>query len=75
MTYSMSTTAAGVIEEIKQLPRAEQSQVIHFALELARQRQLPGQKLSELAQQIAEASDPNEVENLRKQIHRGFYGE
>jgi hypothetical protein len=71
----MVMTAAGVIEEIKQLPRAEQSQVIHFALELARERQMSGQKLSELAQQMTDASDPNAIENLRKQIHRGFYGE
>ena len=36
-------TASGVIEEIKHLPRAEQSRVIQFAFELARQNQLPGE--------------------------------
>ena len=41
-------TAAGVIEEIKHLPRAEQSRVIQFTLELARERQSSGDKLAEL---------------------------
>lgn len=68
-------TATGVIEEIKQLPRAEQSRVIQFALELARQRQLSGEKLSELAQRLADATEPAEAKKLREEIHRGFYGE
>jgi hypothetical protein len=68
-------TATGVIEEIKHLPRAEQSQVIHFALELARSRQLPGEKLGGLAQQMIESDDPAEVERLKAEITRGFYGE
>jgi hypothetical protein len=68
-------TAAGVIEEIKHLPRAEQSRVIQFAFELARERQLSGEKLSELAQRMADSHDPAEVNKLREEIHRGFYGE
>ena len=68
-------TAAGVIEEIKQLPRAEQSRVIQFALQLARERQLSGDKLSELAQRMADSNDPAEAQKLREEIHRGFYGE
>ena len=68
-------TATGVIEEIKHLPRAEQSRVIHFALELARSRQLPGEKLGELAKHMVEADDPAEVERLKAEITRGFYGE
>ena len=68
-------TATGVIEEIKHLPRTEQSRVIQFALELARERQLPGKKLSELAQRMADSDDPAEVKKLREEIHRGFYGE
>ena len=68
-------TAAGVIEEIKQLPRAEQSRVIQFAFELARERQLSGEKLSELTQRMADSHDPAEVQKLRDEIHRGFYGE
>ncbi len=68
-------TADAVIEEIKQLPRAEQSRVIRFAFELARERQLPGDKLSELAQRMADTQDPAEAPKLRVEIHRGFYGE
>jgi hypothetical protein len=68
-------TAAGVIEEIKQLPRAEQSRVIQFAFELARERQLSGDRLSELAQRLADSKDPVETQKLREEIHRGFYGE
>ena len=68
-------TAATVIEEIKHLPRAEQSRVIQFAFELARERQLSGDKLSELAQRMADSENPDEVQKLREEIHRGFYGE
>ena len=68
-------TASTVIEEIKQLPRAEQSRVIRFALELARERQFSGDKLSELAQRMADSNDAAEAQKLREEIHRGFYGD
>ena len=74
-------TAAGVIEEIKQLPREEQSRVIRFALELARERQLSGEdraltpdELGELAKRMVEAKDPAEADRLQEEIVRGFYG-
>jgi hypothetical protein len=68
-------TASGVIEEIKHLPREEQSQVIRFALELARERQLPGKDLPELARRMADSEDPAQARKLRDEVHRGFYGE
>ena len=68
-------TATNVIEEIKHLPRAEQSRVIQFAIELARKRQLPGKKLSALARRMADSDDPAEVEKLKSEITGGFYGE
>ena len=68
-------TASSVIEQIKQLPRAEQSRVIRFAFELARERQLSGDKLSQLAKRMAHTQDPAEAQKLRAEIHRGFYGE
>jgi hypothetical protein len=68
-------TATAVIEEIKNLPRTEQSRVIQFAFELARERQLSGDKLSELAHRMANSGDPAETQKLRDEIHRGFYGE
>jgi hypothetical protein len=73
--YLLSMTATGVIEEIKQLTPGEQSRVIRFTMELARERQLSGEKLSELAQQMADSDNPAEVQKLREEIHRGFYGE
>ena len=68
-------TAAKVIEEIMHLPREEQSRVLEFALELKRQRQLSGQELSALAQRMVDADDPAEVERLKSEITRGFYGD
>jgi hypothetical protein len=68
-------TAKAVIEEIKHLPPAEQSRVIQFAFELARERQLSGDKLSELAQRMSDSENPAEIQKLREEIHRGFYGE
>ena len=68
-------TATAVIDEIKQLTPAEQSRVIRFAVELARERQLSGEKLSELARRMADSGNPAEVQKLREEIHRGFYGD
>jgi isocitrate/isopropylmalate dehydrogenase len=68
-------TATTVIEEIKQLPRDEQSRVLRFAFEMARERQLPGEELTKLAQRMADSNDPAEKKRLREEIHRGFYGE
>ncbi len=67
-------SAAQVIEQIKHLPRGEQSRVLQFAFELARERQLSGHQLSELAQRIADSHNPAEEQTLRDEIHRGFYG-
>jgi len=73
--YLLDMTATAVIDEIKQLTPGEQSRVIQFAFELARERQLPGKELSELAQRMADSDNPAEVKKLREEIHRGFYGE
>ena len=75
-------TAAAVIEEIKHLPRAEQSRVIQFAFELAREQQLPGpnhqltpEELGMLAKRMVEAKDPAEADRLQEELVRGFYGD
>jgi isocitrate/isopropylmalate dehydrogenase len=68
-------TAAKVIEEIKHLRREEQTQVIRFAFELARERQLPGKELAALAERIVDSNDTEEVKRLKDEIKRGFYGE
>jgi isocitrate/isopropylmalate dehydrogenase len=68
-------TATAVIEEIKHLPRAEQSRVLQFAFDLARERQLTGEELGGLVQRMVDSKNPAEVKKLREEIHRGFYGE
>jgi hypothetical protein len=68
-------TAAKVIEEILHLPREEQSQVVKFAIELARKRQLSGKELTTLAQQMVDSEDPAEVKRLESELTRGFYGD
>jgi hypothetical protein len=67
-------TASAVIEEIKHLSPAEQSEVIQFALELARTRRLAGKELAALAQRLAESNDPAEIEKLKSALTDGFYG-
>ena len=74
-------TAKAVIEEIKQLPRAEQTQVIQFALELARKRQSSGdasllsaEELGKLTKQMVETEDSTEADRILEEIVRGFYG-
>jgi hypothetical protein len=68
-------TAATVIEAIKHLAPKEQAEVIQFAVELARSRQLTGQELGELADRLAESNDPAEIIRLKSAMTRGFYGE
>jgi len=67
-------TAAKVIEEIDDLPPDEQVKVIQHAFDLAEHRQLSGEELGRLAQQMVDANDPREVERLKSEIMRGFYG-
>lgn len=68
-------TATAVIEEIKHLPREEQSRVIQFVNELARKRQLSGEELGKLAKQMVEAKTPAEADRLQEELVRGFYGD
>jgi hypothetical protein len=68
-------TAAKVIDEIKHLPPSEQAEVIQFAFELARTRQLTAIELGELADRLAATEDPAEVLRLKSAMTRGFYGE
>jgi hypothetical protein len=68
-------TAAKVIEEIRHLAPNEQAEVIQFAMELARSRQLTARELGELAEQLAGSQDPAEIIRLKSALTRGFYGE
>jgi hypothetical protein len=68
-------SATEVIEEIKHLPPDGQAEVIQFAMELARKRQLSAEELGELADRLASTDDPAEIMRLRSAMTRGFYGE
>ncbi|HEX3720498.1 MAG TPA: hypothetical protein VH595_21315 [Verrucomicrobiae bacterium] len=67
-------SAADVIDEIRHLAPGEQAKVIQFAIDLARGRQLSGEELGQLADQLAKSEDPAEVARLRSAMTRGFYG-
>ena len=60
----MDMTATTVIEEIKHLPRTEQSRVLQFAFELARERQLSGEELAVLAQRMVESDRPRRSQKI-----------
>ena len=67
-------TAVEIIEEIKRLPRDEQTRVIEFARLVGESRQLSPEDLGRLAEQMVEAKDPAEADRLQEEIVRGFYG-
>ena len=74
-TDNFSTmTGLEVIEEIKRLPKEEQTKVIEFARQIADNRRLTPEELGELARQMVEAKDPAEADRLQEKIVRGFYG-
>ena len=68
-------TAAEIIHEIDCLPPAELAEVIRYAKRLDAGGQLSGKELGVLAQQMVDATDPAEVERLKVEIARGFYGD
>jgi len=67
-------TAAEIIEQIKRLPRNEQTQVIEFAQRVAEDRPLSPDDLGELARRMVEAKDAAQADRLQEEIVRGFYG-
>ena len=68
-------TAAQIIQEIDSLPPAERAEVVRYAKGLEPGRQLSGQELGVLAQQMVDATDPAEAERLKTEIIKGFYGD
>ena len=68
-------TSAAIIEEIKQLPPAEEAEVIQITFGLAHSRQLTGNELGALADKLAASKDPAEIIRLKSAMTRGFYGE
>lgn len=67
-------TGVEVIEEIKRLPREEQTKVIEFARQIAENRPLTPEELGKLASQMVETKDAAEADRLQEKIVRGFYG-
>jgi hypothetical protein len=67
-------TAVEIIEEIKRLPKGEQTKVLEFARQAAKIQPLSPEQLGELAKQMVEAQDPAEADRLQQEIVRGFYG-
>ena len=67
-------TATEIIEEIKRLPREEQTKVIEFARQAGEGRLLSPEELGHLAERMVESQDAAEVDRLQEQILRGFYG-
>ena len=67
-------TAEQIISEIEGLAPQEQAKVVRFACGLDAERQLTGQELSALAEQMVESTDPKRTSMLRDEIVRGFYG-
>jgi hypothetical protein len=67
-------TAVEIIEEIKRLPRDEQSRVIEFARRAGENRLLSPEDLGQLARRMVETKDPAEADRLQEDIVRGFYG-
>ena len=67
-------TAVEIIEEIKRLPRDEQSRVIEFARLAAESRSLSPEELGQLANRMVAAGDSAEADKVQEEIERGFYG-
>ena len=68
-------TAVEIIEEIKRLPKDEQTRVIEFARKVANSRPLSPEELGELAKRMVETKDSAEADRLQQEVVRGFYGD
>lgn len=66
-------TALEVIEEIKRLPKEEQTKVFEYARKVTENRRLSPEELGELAKRMAETPDSAEADRLQQKIVRGFY--
>ncbi len=68
-------TKTQIIEEIKRLPLEEKAEVLTALLRSqTTKRQLSGDELVALADQMIATKDPEEADRLEKKILAGFYG-
>jgi len=73
--YPLTMTATQIIQEIDCLPLTEVEKIVTHANErLEELRQLSPAALGVMLDQFIEATDPNQVERLRLEITKGFYG-
>jgi len=73
--YPLAMTATQIIQEIDCLPPTEVEKIVTHANErLEELRQLSPAALGVMLDQFIEATDPNQVERLRLEITKGFYG-
>jgi hypothetical protein len=68
-------TAAQVIEEIKRLPREEQSKVFDYARQAAKPRKLTPEEADQLAERMVATRNRPEAQRLQDEIVKGFYGD
>jgi hypothetical protein len=67
-------TTVEIIEEIRRLPKEEQTRVIEFVRQAGEGRPLNPEELGQLAKRMVEASTPEEADRLEQETVRGFYG-
>ena len=67
-------TCVAVIEEIKRLPKDEQTRVLEFTRQVVANHPLSPEELGDLARQLVEAHDSAEADRLKQQIIPVFYG-
>jgi len=71
----LGVTKTQIIEEIKRLPLEEKAEVLTALLRSqTTKRQLSGDELVALADQMIATKDPEEADRLEKKILAGFYG-
>lgn len=68
-------TTSQIIEEIERLASKEKAEVLTALLRSQKtKRQLSGDELVALADQMITTKDPQEADRLEKEILAGFYG-
>jgi hypothetical protein len=67
-------SATQIIEQIKALPAVDRLEVASFARSFKPDRMLTGDELALIAQRLADASDPEEIETLKDALRWGWYG-
>ncbi len=64
-----------IIREIEAVPPAELAEVVRQATMLEERRPLSGAKLTEIARQMVDATDPVEADRLQAALVSGFRGQ